>query len=401
MKYVISYSILIILGLSLFFGCADMKEDLTAPEEVKVHGKESISSDSENFHGFLIQDNGIDNCQTCHAADYSGGTAELSCVTCHPTVQVHQEGINNPSGQNFHGKFIADNDQFFECQQCHGDDWNGGIVTPSCETCHGGINVHKSGIYNPTSPNFHGQFIRETNWDLSLCSQCHATDYAGSLTSPTCLTCHDDEGGPEACNTCHGNFSDPTMIAPPQGTNDETSTTDYAVGAHQVHLNGVQIAQNVACNECHVVPQEFDSPRHIDETPRAELMLVRFANAGPGDPQYNYTEFTCQNTYCHGNFEFPASESPYGFAYTEDRMYGNNFSPIWNKVDGTQAACGTCHGEIDASGQLVTALPNGHYGRDDFDINDCFNCHGSVVNQAGEIINNELHIDGKINVFDN
>lgn len=401
MKYVISYSILIILGLSLFFGCADMKEDLTAPEEVKVHGKESMNSGSENFHAFLVRDNGIDNCQTCHAADYSGGTAELSCATgnCHPTVAVHQEGINNPSGDNFHGLYIADFDQFYECQQCHGEDWSGGSVSPSCERCHSGIGVHKEGIRNPSSEDFHGNFIRGMDWDMEICSQCHGEDYAGGLASTTCLTCHTKENGPEACNTCHGDFTDPAKIAPPQGTNNETSTTDHAVGAHQVHLYGIQIGQNVSCNECHTVPSEFDSEGHIDGAPRAELTFGDFTNGGPSNANYNFTEFTCQNTYCHGNFEYKAADSPFGFAYVEDRMYGNNYSPIWNKVDGTQAACGTCHGEIDASGQLVTALPNGHYGRDDFEITDCSNCHGNVVNQAGEIINNELHIDGNINVF--
>ncbi len=403
MKYIISYSLTIIIGIFFLFGCADMNEDLTAPPEVKVHGDEALNSGSDNFHAFLVKEDGIFSCQECHAADYSGGTAELSCASgnCHPSVGVHQEGINNPSGNNFHGLYVADNNSFFECQQCHGEEWSGGTVSPTCDNCHGGIAVHKEGIKNPTSENFHGSFIRGHDWDLSECSQCHGEDYAGGLGSPTCLTCHNDEGGPEACNTCHGDFSDPTQIAPPQGTNNETNTADYAVGAHQVHLSGIAIAQNVSCSECHTVPSEFESEGHIDGELRAELNFGDFTNSGPSDAGYNFTEFTCQNTYCHGNFEWLASDSQYDFAYEEDRMYGNNYSPIWNKVDGTQAVCGTCHGEIDASGQLVSALPNGHYGRDNFEIDDCANCHGSVVNQAGEIINAELHINGEKNVFDN
>lgn len=398
MKYIISYSSLLLLAALLFWGCAEVRDDITAPQEVKVHGNDALNANSDKFHSFLVKDEGIYNCQTCHAADYSGGITELSCVTCHPTVQVHQEGINNPTKENFHGKFIADNNQFFECKQCHGNNWSGGVVTPGCVTCHGGIDVHRSGIFNPTNPNFHGQFIRETNWDLTLCSQCHATDYAGGLISPTCLTCHDDTGGPEACNTCHGNFSDPTQIAPPQGTNNETSTTAAAVGAHQLHLHGIAIAQNVACNECHIIPSEFQSAGHIDGSPRAELTFGAFTNLGPSQAYYDFDELTCQNTYCHGNFEFLASESQYPFAYTGEKMEGNNFSPIWNKVNGTQAACGTCHGEINESGQLISALPKGHYG--DFSITTCVTCHRSVVNENGEIIDPTKHINGIIDVFD-
>ncbi len=399
MKYIISYSLLILLGVFFLSGCADMKEDLTAPPEVNVHNEDVLNSGTEGFHAFLVKDDGIYECQNCHAADYSGGTAGVSCVTCHESVPVHQEGINNPSGNNFHGLYIANNDSFYECQQCHGENWSGGTVSPSCETCHGGIQVHKDGIKNPSSENFHGNFVRTNNWDLQLCSQCHSEDYAGGIASPTCLTCHNEEGGPEACNTCHGDFSDPTRIAPPRGTNNEMNTTDYAVGAHQKHLNDIQIAQSVACSECHIVPSAFDSEGHIDGSARAELVFGNFANGGPTNAEYNFTEVTCQNTYCHGNFEFNAADSEYPFAYEEDKIYGNNYSPIWNKVDGTQAACGTCHGEIDASGQLVTPKPNGHYG--DFTIENCATCHTKVVSPEGEIIDPTLHINGKIDVFDN
>ena len=43
-------------------------------------------------------------------------------------------------------------------------------------------------------------------------------------------------------------------------------------------------------------------------------------------------------------FRFQKATSQWSFAYTADKMEGENFQPTWNKVDGTQAACGTCHG---------------------------------------------------------
>ena len=391
MKYIISYSILLVLGAVLFFGCAETKYDLTEPQVVGVHGQESLVPNSEGFHAFLVKDQGISKCQTCHAENYSGGVTQVSCSSenCHASVDVHQAGINNPTGSNFHGLYIANNDAFFTCQQCHGSDWNGGTVSPSCQDCHTGIGVHEEGIINPSSENFHALFIKGIDWDLEQCTQCHGTDYAGKLASSTCLTCHNQDKGPEACNTCHGDFNDPTNIAPPQGTHDEKNTTDYAVGAHQKHLYGVQIAENVACSDCHTVPSELSSAGHIDGTSRAELIFKEFTNSGSAEASYNFENFTCENTYCHGNFEFIASSGL--------PINGNSFAPSWTTVDGTQAVCGTCHGEIDNEGVLVTPLPTGHPGP--WVKTDCWNCHPRVVDNQGNIIDKTLHINGEKDVF--
>jgi len=117
------------------------------------------------------------------------------------------------------------------------------------------------------------------------------------------------------------------------------------------------------------------------------------------EPSYNQGTLTCNNTYCHGGFEFNAADSPYSWAYSEDSMTGNNYSPQWLTVDGTQAACGTCHGEIDNAGNLVSALPNGHSGP--YDLVACTNCHPGVIDNTGAIIDKTKHINGQINVFGN
>lgn len=286
MKYIISYSILLLLGTLIFFGCAEPRHDITGPQEALVHGEGAVAKASDNFHG---------------------------------------------------------------------------------------------------------NWIRNDNWDLALCSKCHGSNFAGGTVNVSCLKCHQEDNGPEACNTCHGDFSDPTNIAPPQGTNNETSTTDYAVGAHQFHLNSITIAENVACSECHNVPAQFTSAGHIDETPRAEVIFgeYEFLNDSTGAPAYNFENMTCENTYCHGNFKFVASSGV--------PIVGNNYAPSWTTVDGTQAVCGTCHGEIDSTGTLVTPLPEGHPGS--FTINQCWNCHPRVVDADGNIIDKTLHINGQKDIF--
>ncbi len=259
--------------------------------------------------------------------------------------------------------------------------------------------VHADGIKSPNSPNFHGKLIQQNNWDLKECQQCHAANYSGGTAGASCLTCHSQSSGPEACNTCHGDFSNPDKIAPPSDLVGNTSTTAKGVGAHDVHLYTNSIAQVIGCFECHqstnVAGEPFVSA-HIDGLP-AEMDFGSFANLN-GNAQYDFEGLKCNNTYCHGNFVFKKSESTNTFAYTDSVMVGNNFSPIWNKVDGTQAACGTCHGQYDDSNNLLSVAPVGH---SPFPLNSCSGCHPGVVDSDGNIIDKLKHINGVGNVFGN
>ena len=79
----------------------------------------------------------------------------------------------------------------------------------------------------------------------------------------------------------------------------------------------------------------------------------------------------CSNVYCHGEFKWNGS--------------GNlDNDPVWTTVDGTQAACGTCHG-------LPPAPPH-------FNGDQCSMCHGSVVDENRNIINKEKHMNGEYNI---
>ncbi|MDP4196679.1 MAG: hypothetical protein Q8940_16615, partial [Bacteroidota bacterium] len=73
---------------------------------------------------------------------------------------------------------------------------------------------------------------------------------------------------------------------------------------------------------------------------------------------------------------------------------GANFSPKWTQVDGSQAACGTCHG----------LPPKGHIGYpNNLPVTACGNsgCHSGVVDINGNIIDKNKHINGAINVRGN
>lgn len=394
MRYSKFYLMLIFTIGLLFYSCSDIKNDLTAPSKISVHDASVLNPISINFHGVTVKEKGLESCKQCHAVKFDGGTANTNCSTanCHPDIAVHQNKseINNPVAANFHGKYIATKKiSMNACNQCHGDNYTGGIASPACTTCHSKIAMHKTGISDPASANFHGKFIASLNWDMTKCTGCHGNNYAGGIASPTCNTCHKNPGGPEACNTCHGNFSDPALIAPPVDRNRNTAVTLASVGAHSSHLINAKIGPLVKCSTCHVVPTSLNSSGHIDNTPKAEvIMTAKFSDYQTGNAAYDFTTNKCTNTYCHGGFAFNKSTSQYQFVYTADKIEGNNYQPVWNKVDATQATCGSCHG----------LPPTGHL---DSDLKSCATCHAEVVDKYGKIINASKHMDGKINVFGN
>jgi len=279
-----------------------------------------------------------------------------------------------------------------------------GIYLTSCSELEQGIdqrqltpNIHEEGILNPDSSNFHGKLISNNHWAMNQCQQCHGGNYAGGLVNVSCLTCHSQPAGPENCATCHGNETSP---APPSDLDGNTSSPK--VGAHRIHLSGGLLGKKVSCTDCHNVPATVDTEGHVDSEMPAEIPMNGFLttlvtndpssdtyNGGPlvvPQPSYNYSNFTCSNSYCHGNFK-----------------NGNNDNkPVWTNP--SSAACGTCHGDPTkptlfekalpktvAEGGSHIAVPPPPVGK------DCSYCHGGVVDANLKFINVSKHIDGKLN----
>lgn len=331
------YILILIVGI-ITFACSELQNELIEPVKVSVHGSSAMLKTASTFHGKILLNNKLDDCRRCHAQDLSGGTAQVGCSTnnCHPTITVHTKSIMDPTSNGFHGKFIAGK-----------------------------------------------------NWNMDGCASCHGVNYAGGLSSPSCNTCHKHENGPEACNTCHGDFSNPSQVAPPRALNNAIETTDPGVGAHAYHLTKIKMMDtNVKCEECHTVPATLKSAGHLDNLPKAELNFSGLTNEGSTKTSYEFSAKQCFNSYCHGNFSLKKSTSDYQWAYTAEIMTGNNYSPKWTKVDGTEGKCGTCHG----------LPPTGHQASD---LRSCTTCHQGVIDQTGKIIDTKKHIDGKINVFGN
>lgn len=311
-----------------------------------------------------------------------------------PEISTHGEGVFNLDSPQYHGKKVADaTNGLVDCQQCHASDYSGGITGVGCNTpdCHPTVNVHIEGILDPATDNFHGKFIRRNGWDMLDCQTCHNDDYSGGIVSPSCLTCHTLPDGPEACNTCHGDFDNIERIAPPKDIDDNTEIVSVGVGAHEKHLYTNERGRDIPCITCHNVPNDVYDPGHLDSDLPAEIIFGEIATKNLGiNSSYDFSTATCSEIYCHGNWEFLRDSSSNQFAYTADKMTGNNVPVIWNQVDGTQVQCGSCH----------NLPPTGHIPAD---LSACGGCHSGIVDPNGEIVDSlrYKHMNGEPNVFGN
>ncbi|MFT3916401.1 MAG: CxxxxCH/CxxCH domain-containing protein [Anaeromyxobacteraceae bacterium] len=299
---------------------------------------------------------------------------KLDCAACHPAPDAanplaHIDGkvavrfgpLAAPAG------FTASwNRETATCTvYCHGatladgtnpaPKWN--VVSPpqaSCGSCHG---------VPPKAPH-------PARTD---CQRCHA----GSLTlgsAPSAVTEKHMNGQVDltgGCATCHGDSTrvttDLLKSAPPIGLDGETATTDRAVGAHQAHLAAGPLSKAFECSACHVVP--------ADQLHSDGVVKVTFSGlaGAKGTPTFDTTNATC-SVYCHG----------------QTLSGGTLQQPLWTKVDGTQADCGTCHGAPP------TTAP--HTAKS----TACHICHpGTVENDDVTIkVANGMHVNGTVEVND-
>ncbi|MBX3128242.1 MAG: hypothetical protein KF718_16075 [Polyangiaceae bacterium] len=218
------------------------------------------------------------------------------------------------------------------------------------------------------------------------CTSCHGAPPPPPHPQMTdCARCHAEVVGPdnvtiidrlkhvdgvvnvsmnESCTSCHGS----TNPAPPLDLAGNSGTTSPGVGAHQVHVLGTSSSRPVPCGECHLVPQTVLSSGHVDTFGPAEVLFSGAATAHGAAPVY--AAGSCQSTACHGAVTrngFPSG--------------GSLTAPSWTTVDGTQAACGSCHGLPPPPPH---PLPT-----------NCSACHENILPNL-TFSRPDLHIDGTV-----
>jgi len=206
----------------------------------------------------------------------------------------------------------------------------------------------------------------------SDCGKCHPTMTPGGGLAITDPTRHID-GNLDvttdlACNSCHGSA---TTNAPPRDTLGNTATSARGVGAHASHLAPASLFfKPIACGDCHRVPAAVTSVGHIDTPLPAE---VAFSSRAGTSPTWNGAQ--CSNVYCHGATLTDGAGGAGGTAT----------SPVWQKVDGSQAQCTSCHG-------FPPPAPHPQNP-------DCGACHMDVKPGANmTFLDTSRHIDGNLDV---
>jgi predicted CxxxxCH...CXXCH cytochrome family protein len=241
--------------------------------------------------------------------------------------------------------------------------------------------------HSPTPGHVHASPVWNAPTTLT-CRTCHDTPPPPPHPQMSqCSTCHGDVVGPddrtiiekslhvngtvdvsfdESCNACHGGDN----AAPPRDVAGHARTTFAGVGAHQTHVLGTERSRAVPCDTCHVVPKDVFDEGHMDTDRPAEVVFSDVATVGGANP--SYANGSCGSTYCHGAV-FP-EERPSG---------GSNTEPIWTRVDGTEAACGACHGLPPPPPHPLNTYP-------------CHQCHSDIDTDDRTFIHPEQHVDGVV-----
>ncbi len=290
---------------------------------------------------------------------------------------VHPDDWPIPGSEYSHVAKIAESG-ILGCKTCHSDDetkeYDGGSSGVSCYECHeGGPSGHPNIVAwtSPDSSDYHGRIFWENGWDFSDCRKCHGNDFAGGVVGFSCNNCH--MSGIGSSTTCHGD-PETNLAYPPKDILNHTDSTLISIGAHQAHMESE--LTNVSCGECHNVPGNYLDEGHLGADNIAEVEFgVIATDSSALSPTWTRSLATCENVYCHGAFSF---------SYEDSLITGNYTSAVWTAPG--SVPCGTCHG----------LPPNGHEGA--WTPEQCFYCHGTVIDENGNIIDKTKHINGQINL---
>ena len=337
----------------------------------------------------------------------SAGNPGVNCTKCHgdsttnnpaPPSDTSGESATTSAGVGAHAKHLATSPWHRQgkCADCHtlptsgahsndvvdftwGSPSNADNAKPAFDTtalscsgayCHGTTLTGASSA--KTTPVWN-----QVNETWNACgTACHMTPPPASTGHPAstaCETCHSKviasfkAGTPATvvwkdaslhvngtvevdtltCTSCHGSG---TNAAPPKDTQGNTATTAAGVGAHAQHLAGANWHRQGQCGDCHTTPTA-----NGHSNGKVDFTWGGPSNAGGAVSSFTTSNVTCSGVYCHGS-------------KMKDQAASIIHAPVWNKVDGSQDACGkSCHG-TPPGGTHTTSTA-------------CENCHGDVISK--------------------
>ncbi len=227
---------------------------------------------------------------------------------------------------------------------------------------------HPPGIIDPRSADWHGTYLRTTEWrpivDPSredACGICHegspapverVTVFAPGATS--CTDCHNLPDGVMACGTCHGDGlrpfppRDPCYFrGPPFG------------GAHLAHTEpSANAPQPLACQTCHFgEAYEVLEGRHAN----GEVDVVFQPAWGEEAAGYDSAVLTCDTT-CHAR---------------------GGATPLVAWDEQIEIGCDSCHQNPPAAHAVI----------------GCNNCHRGINPEGSRLTSDAPHLNGRVDAF--
>ncbi|MDD5362187.1 MAG: CxxxxCH/CxxCH domain-containing protein [Ignavibacteria bacterium] len=264
-KIFIFYSLIILTVFGFIYGCSEVKNDLVMAPSSAFHGDGWLNTVSANFHGKYIASNSwdINGCKSCHGADFSGGTAKASCLTCHEngpdacnTCHGNQEHIYPPRSL-FGNTLNTQTGVGAHEQHMTNDTTQRYSAVVDCEQCHIPLTGFSDSNHIKKNQSFatvvFGDLARKTTegvtpnpqWDRSTqtCTNvyCHGTFKNGNqsaepkFTDPTSVR----------CGSCHG---DPVTGNPLPGGTHPTLAKCYLCHGGVIDSSGVIINQSLHIN---------------------------------------------------------------------------------------------------------------------------------------------------------
>jgi predicted CxxxxCH...CXXCH cytochrome family protein len=371
---------------------------------------------------------GTVSCSTCHGVHFSDSRGS--------TPDGRANFANISSGDGFilrtdrKGAAVAAGqpDAANICTNCHAGKGNHNLKGQNvqCDDCHGahvdydpadpagtnGTNIHliRRTVAKGTSGS--GQvFYRYTgsrrefknSQNTGVCQGCHAVPAPGGLypaehagnDAAVCTTCHFHGSAngsfSGACTACHGYPPLTATLGGPSGLAlPATSATSTSPGAHETHAK----TRFMACLTCHTGYTAKPMPSNSIDIGFA-INGTNFPGFGGSSAVGTFNATTVNSGYVWsaapgttlttGNPSITCSVYCHGTTLSG----GSVAAPTWTITDGSQKACGACHG-VTAAAAPATGGHQRHAGNGAGALAlPCASCHGAHDNND--------HVNGSVN----
>ena len=395
--------------------------DRTNPTYGAVIGTHAAHTRYSSSHR-MTTSRGCDGCHQVPAAPYSAGhldsalPAELNFATSQTyqnagfsgytstpaynynsqkcsTVWCHGAGLKSNTGRGEYQNLVADSiaaDPNYQQYIPVVPAWNVPLFDSNTSVVNGKLpnNCQKCHMSPPPAPT-----ADYTHWQVAPgdCTTCHGgfkPDGSG-FADPFLHINGKVEGG---CNACHANppIDLNGLVSKPAALKAMSSSS---VGSHEAHVINKNIGK--VCTTCHnghskAMPSDFlefgfnaFGGKVTTGTMWAysSMTNTNAVSTSAGTTVRNTSSHTDRNTcnvYCHGSY-------PDG---TKIFNSGAATRPRWEITDGSQAACGSCHGTSnDASNPPNLGAHTKHVSTD-FRGLTCDVCHGPIENN--------YHVNGAV-----